>query len=401
MIKKNVANRAVIIEIILFLTYAFFAVNWIAGTTFTPQIMEHFGLTSFSAATFISNAITLAKIIGNLMAATILIKFYPKKAIAFASGLIVLGCILALIVPNYFMFVIARFIMGFGGALYIVYFSPIVLHYFEADKRSLVNGLNAAAYNVGSVIAMLTVTPIFLLTQSWKTSMLVFCLVSLVLLVLWFIFGEDFEINKAAQGSEVKNDYTLKVALKDKFCYIFPFTYSGLLTLYIVLLTIFPISGGASINPKVLSATVAISGIIGSIIGIMASKKFGKRLPIVRWSALAMTLCSFVLVTTSSAALALFMASLVGFFMLFPMSAFMTIPQELPNMTSSKLTLIMGLFWSFSYAIETVLYYIIGITIDCTNFRTGLILAVILSLTLFVGSFLLPETGKKLVKEAK
>lgn len=398
MTKNNVAKRAIIIEVILFLTYAFFAVNWIAGTTFTPQIMDHFGLTSFSAATFISNAITVAKIIGNLMAATILIKFYPKKAIGFASGLIVLGCLLALIVPNYFMFVIARFIMGFGGALYIVYFSPLVLHYFDSNQRSLVNGINAAAYNVGSVIAMLTVTPIFLLTQNWKTSMLLFCLISFLLFVLWFIFGEDFEINQKAQDTNAsENTYNIKAALKDKFNYIFPLSYSGLLTLYIVLLTIFPISGGAAINPKVLSATVAISGIVGSIFGIMASKKFEKRLGIVRWSALAMTSCSFILISTNSAILAMIAASLVGFFMLFPMSAFITIPQELPNMTTSKLTLIMGLFWSFSYAIETLLYYLIGLVIDYSkDFQVGLIFAVILSLSLFLGSFLLPETGKRM-----
>ena len=35
-------SRAVMIEFVMFFTYAFFAVNWIAGSTLTPQIMEHF-----------------------------------------------------------------------------------------------------------------------------------------------------------------------------------------------------------------------------------------------------------------------------------------------------------------------------------------------------------------------
>ena len=66
--QKISSTRAVIIEFIMFFTYAFFAVNWIAGSTLTPQIMEHFHLKTFASATFISNAITVAKIIGNFMA---------------------------------------------------------------------------------------------------------------------------------------------------------------------------------------------------------------------------------------------------------------------------------------------------------------------------------------------
>ena len=59
------SGRANLIEAIMFCTYALFAVNWIAGTTLTPEIMKYFRLDSFMSATFISNAITVAKIIGN------------------------------------------------------------------------------------------------------------------------------------------------------------------------------------------------------------------------------------------------------------------------------------------------------------------------------------------------
>ncbi len=79
-ISKASTSRAVIIEFVMFFTYAFFAVNWIAGSTLTPQIMEFFNLKTFASATFISNAITLAKIIGNFLAAGILAKLFPKKA---------------------------------------------------------------------------------------------------------------------------------------------------------------------------------------------------------------------------------------------------------------------------------------------------------------------------------
>lgn len=393
---KQNSTRAHIIEIIMFLSYAFFAVNWIAGTTLTPQIMEHFDLKSFSSATFISNAITIAKIIGNLMAAKILIKLYPKKAISLAALLIVGGSFLGVFAPSYLIFVIARFIMGFGGALFVVYFGPIVMNYYSADKRAMVNGINAAAYNVGSILAMVIVVPVINWLVTWQKSMMFFAICSLVLLVAWLIFGEDFEINKpaAATADQKEDEYTLGQALKEKFTYVFPFTYAGLLTLYIVVLTIFPISDGAPVDPKFLSATVAIAGVVGAAVGIGAAKKFAKRLPVIRWSGLLMSLSGLAMVLTNSTSIALIAAAFLGFFMFVPMTALVTIPQEMPGMTPSKLTLIMGIFWSFSYIFETFFYYVIGMIIDSSGFKAGLLLGVGLSFTFFIGSFLLPETGK-------
>lgn len=393
--KQNSA-RAHIIEIIMFLSYAFFAVNWIAGTTLTPQIMEHFDLKSFSSATFISNAITVAKIIGNLMAAKILIKLYPKKAISLAAILIVGGSFLGVFAPSYVIFVIARFIMGFGGALFVVYFGPIVMNYFSADKRATINGINAAAYNVGSILAMIIVAPVINWLVTWQKSMMFFAICSLVLMVAWFIFGEDFEVNKPVAQKDVaaEDEYTLGQALKEKFSYVFPFTYAGLLTLYIVVLTIFPISDGAPVDPKFLSATVAIAGVVGAAVGIGAAKRFSKRLPVIRWSGLLMSLSGLAMVLTGSTTVALIAAAFLGFFMFVPMTALVTIPQEMPGMTPSKLTLIMGIFWSFSYIFETFFYFVIGMIIDKSGFKAGLLLAVALSFTFFIGSFLLPETGK-------
>ncbi|MFI3620851.1 MFS transporter [Vagococcus fluvialis] len=394
-VTKQNSSKAHIIEIIMFLSYAFFAVNWIAGTTLTPQIMEHFDLKSFSSATFISNAITIAKIIGNLMAAKILIKLYPKKAISLAALLIVGGSFLGVFAPSYLIFVIARFIMGFGGALFVVYFGPIVMNYYSADKRAMVNGINAAAYNVGSILAMVIVVPVINWLVTWQKSMMFFAICSLVLLVAWLIFGEDFEINKpAASTAKAEDEYTLGQALKEKFTYVFPFTYAGLLTLYIVVLTIFPISDGAPVDPKFLSATVAIAGVVGAAVGIGAAKKFAKRLPVIRWSGLLMSLSGLAMVLTNSTSIALIAAAFLGFFMFVPMTALVTIPQEMPGMTPSKLTLIMGIFWSFSYIFETFFYFVIGMIIDNAGFKAGLLLAVGLSFSFFIGSFLLPETGK-------
>ena len=180
----------------MFFTYAFFAVNWIAGSTLTPQIMEFFNLKTFASATFISNAITLAKIIGNFLAAGILAKLFPKKAIGLGSLLIVAGSVLAIFAPS--MALLLGVCHGFGGALYVVYFSPVVIHYFSPEKRPAVNAINGVAYNVGGVIAMVIVGPVIAWLKTWQYSMGFFAIISAILLIIWPIIGQDFDLNSGA-----------------------------------------------------------------------------------------------------------------------------------------------------------------------------------------------------------
>lgn len=395
-IKQNntkTSSKSIIIETIMFFTYAFFAVNWIAGSTLTPQIMEHFHLEGFASATLISNAITIAKIIGNFTAALVLNKLLLKKSIGLASLLIVLGSVVAIFAPSYSVFILGRFIMGFGGALYVVYFSPIVIKYFSPETRPTVNALNSVAYNVGSIIALLIVGPVIALLNTWQYSMGFFAAISGVLFILWIFLGEDVEIEKK-ENKEIEEKYTIKDAMKEKVNWFLPLTYSGLLTFYLVLLNIFPISGSAVIDAKSLSTLTAIGGVIGTLIAIALSKKYSKRLPVIRVCGLLMTLSGLIMFKATNGVVASIAALAIGIFMFTPMTSLVMIPQELPNMTPSKLTQFMGLFWAISYIIETTLYFIIGNIIDLKGYGAGLNLALIASLTFFLGSFLLPETGK-------
>lgn len=394
--KENLFTRGVIIEIIMFFTYAFFAVNWIAGSTLTPQIMEYFGLTEFASATFISNAITIAKIIGNFLAASFLNKLYPKKSIGLGSLLIVLGNVLAILAANYSLFILGRFIMGFGGALYVVYFSPVVINYFNQETRPTVNAINSVAHNAGGVLALIIVGPVINWLKTWQLSMTFFTAISTILFIAWLIFGEDFSLEQASNSKGVIEKYKISDALKDKFIWIFALTYSGLLTFYIVLLNIFPISGTTVIESKTLGTLTAIGGIIGTILAIKLSKVYFKRLPVIRISGILMTLSGLLMFKTTVGSIAYIAALLIGIFMFLPMTSLMMIPQELPNMNPSKLTAVMGLFWAIAYIIETILYYIIGIVIDLSGYTAGLYIALAVSLTFFLGSFLLPETGKSI-----
>ncbi|MGF1700475.1 MFS transporter [Photobacterium makurazakiensis] len=381
------------IEFIIFMTYALFAMSWVAGSMMTKDIMAYYSIEGMAAATWMTNAITIAKIIGNLSAAWLLVKMGPKKAFAMASLLIVAGAVGAF-ASNYPLYVFSRLVMGFGGAFAIVYFNPIVIKYFSAEERPMINGINAAAFNMGNLLAILLTGTLLSTLATWQNVILAISMASLAVLVVWWLISDDFSLS-TGNGNE-QAAYTLKDGFKEPVNLWLPIAYSGLLFCYISVFALFPLVPSFAAEAKYLSSIMIGAGMVGTIAGIMIAKRYPMRIPVIRYCGLAMTLFAALMITTSSAPVAYGAAFMAGFFMFVPMTALITLPQELPNMTPARITVVFGMFWSISYMIETGLMYIAGVIADTTgNIALSATFAVVCSSTFFLASFFLPETGKK------
>ena len=390
-------SRKHLIEIVIFMTYALFAMSWVAGSMMTKDIMNFYNIDGMAAATWMNNAITIAKIIGNLAAAWFLVKLGPKKAFAFASVLIVLGS-LGAFASNYPMYVLSRLVMGFGGAFVIVYFNPIVVKYFSAEERPVVNGINAAAFNTGNLLAILFTGTLLANLATWQNVMFAISAASFTVLVIWWFISDDFSLGGGATKDAPMATYTLKDGFKEPVNFWLPIAYSGLLFCYISIFALFPLVPTFAAEAKYLSSIMIAAGMVGTIAGIITVKRYPLRVPVIRYCGLAMTCFAALMITTSNANIAYFAAFMAGFFMFVPMTALITLPQELPNMTPARITVIFGMFWSLSYLIETVLMFFAGMLADTTgNIAIAATFAVACSSTFFLASFFLPETGEKAI----
>ena len=389
--EKKLSKRSVMIEAIMFLAYAFFAVNWIAGSSLTPNILKAFSLEGPHAVSLINNVVTIAKIIGNLIAATIFAKLFPKKSIGIGSLLIPLGALIAALSPSFTIFLIGRFIMGFGGALFVVYFSPVVVNYFHTDHRPVVNALNNVSYNVGSILALLLVGPIIKFVGLGRYALVVFAIVSFVIFLAWLIFGEDFSLG---QKGEKTSTYSIKDAFKEKIAILMPAMYFGHLTLYMVMLNIFPNTNFSPIPANLISTLFTSGALIGTLLSILIAKKSKKRVPVLKISGILTTIIGLLLINTQNASLASILALALGTIMYVPLTNFVLIPQEMPGMFSEKLTQIMSVYWSLVYIFETIAYQIIVMIKHSAGDKMALTATIILSATFIIGSFLMKEPDK-------
>lgn len=388
-------KKKTVIEIIIFLTYALFAFAWVAGSILSKQITADFNVQGVTAATWATNAITIAKVIGNLIAAAILVRLRPKMAFAFASLLIVAGAFGAW-GDSYFMYVMSRLVMGFGGAFVIVYFGPIVMNYFTPEERPLLNGINSIAFNTGNLLALMFTGLLLTGLGSWRSVLIAIGVASAVLLVLWLIISEDFPLGAKSAAAAEEKPYTLAEGVRDPFNWFLPFCYSGILFAYISVFTLFPLIPSFAVPGKNLSILMISAGMVGTLVGIVAARKYPLRIPLIRYSGLALVVFIAITILTGNKLLAYASAFLAGFFMFLPITALMTLPQELPGMTPGRVTVVYGMFWSVAYIIETILMYAASTVADVTGdpFKAALFVLVC-STSAFIASFFLPETGAK------
>lgn len=380
-------KKKYLIEFIMFTSYMLFAMSWVGSATFMKDIMQMTGMHSLTQASFLSTALTFAKIIGTFIAAWTIVKFGIRKAFTVAM---ILMC-LSIVTPyaaNFSLLLISRFLMGLGGALIIVYFNPIVYKYFEPSERAVVNGLNAIAFNVGTAI-MLFGSGFFVdILGNWKYVLSAISCGSVIMLAVWLIFGKINLDSPQANNSQLVDKYSVLDGLKDKFTWVFALTYAGLLAFYIVLFTFYPKAG------IVQTKQVILFGIIGAIAGMIYSNKFSRRVPILRISGFIQVLAAFGLsFAGENQNLATISAAILGFFMFLPMPALVTLAQERVDMTAQKISVTFSLFWSISYLVATIVPTIFAKIVDLNagNYHQAFIFICLVEGSFFIGSLFLRE----------
>ncbi|CAM3599862.1 MFS transporter [Parendozoicomonas haliclonae] len=378
---------------IIFLTYTLFSMSWVAGSIMTEDIMRSYNINSLASAAWMTNAITIAKILGNLLAARVLISLGLKKAVTLASVLLAAGGFAAFS-ESYPVYLFFRLMMGFGGAFIVVYFNPVVINYFKPSERPLVNGINASAFNFGNLLAILSTGTLLSIFHSWQNVLMVISSISFILLVAWWLFSDDFKQAAQSSDAKAKTDYTLRDGMKDPVNWILPICYSGWLFCYLSIFSLFPLVPDFAVDSSIIGSIIPVAAMMGSVVGIVIAKRFPRRVLVIRYSGLVITLCAALMISTGNSMLACAAAFLTGFFMFVPITSLMTLPQELPGVTAARVTVIFSMFWSISYGIETVLMFLAGVLADMTgNVFYAAAFAVACSVTFFISSFFLPETG--------
>ncbi|AGK53572.1 MFS transporter [Bacillus sp. 1NLA3E] len=385
---------------VLWLAYVTFAMNWVAGSSLTPQITQTFfgGPVNPVISQLVNYSITTARVFANILAALVLMKLGPKKAAGTAIGLLTMGLV-AIYLPNYWAYTAARMVMAVGGSMVIVYMNPIVAHYITNSKEKLrINAANTVSYNVGAFIVAVMFTLFSKhMVENWRLTLTFFASLTILFFVAWLWKAENFETKVSNSGQA--EAYGYKDALKDPFLWRYGLAFASFLTLYVLSLVSFKaiFDQYTLLNGSVTNLLISGFGILGTFFGIRIGNKGVKRKPILVLSGIVMV-GAFALALVFANTIPLLSYTLIsisGFAMFIQYPIFLNLPHELKGMTPQRLTIMFGLFWALAYAGQTIATIVWSYILGSSGYGKAMIFFIaVSSLYIFlVATF--PETSQK------
>ncbi len=383
-------KRAIAMELLLFLAYAFFSASWMVGSIITTDMAQEFGV--YTIPSSVNNAISAAKILGNFVAAWILLKLGPKHTVSL-SCLLTCAVVAGAFSTSFPFFIITRFLLGFGGAVLMICMTPYVVYCFEPKQQPIFIGLNNAGPNTGNLIALLSVTAVRGWLVSWRSVILFYGIFSVIFLILWLCLGKSYPIAEKSKEALPSSQtvYRYRDGLREPFLYKFIFTMTGRLVMYTVMLYLFPLNPDFTVDAQFISLMIALTGIPGTLIGIVLAKKLHRQIYLFRFSGVAQSLLFFIMLLTPSAAVATVCAILLGFVIFISTPSLFTLPARLPGATPQKVAVILTLYWTGAYLLQMVVYALVVHLANTISWQTAMIFTALYSLTFLVGTFLLPD----------
>lgn len=371
-----------LISAMLFLSYMLFAVAWNWGDLYVRSL-------GFSASrtALMTNAITIAQVVGSLVAANILLRLGPRLAFTLASGLIVFGGLVSLAQAFPVIFFI-RFVLGLGGALMVVLLSGIVARILTGRSLQIANGVNSVAFNTGLAVAL---TFGMQMNQNPAFAVVLAACLSLAILLLWLVVSRAGLKGAEQAGQAVDSSYTMRHGFREWFNWVFALAYTGLLSYYIVAFTFMDAD---------TIRWVVYAGVIGALSGTVVSARVPDRIkPVIVVACAALQIIAAAAVLgMADHRLAVVVGVLLGLVIFFPMPFFVQLAFIRPNVTPRQIAVTFSIFWAVSYAGSVIIIQVFAWIADATGglgagnvpvSTAPMIFIVIVEATFLIGSLMI------------
>ncbi len=205
------------------------------------------------------------------------------------------------------------------GQPYIVNgISKLVSDWFDKENSALATGVGTAGMLVGMALGM-GLTPVLNESLGFQQTMLVFAVISLLLTLLFFVFGKENH-PLPAENTSVNTMQEIKQLLGNKTLFmLFAIAFLALGFFNGLTTWLEPILKPNDINAEevgMIGAYLIIGGILGSVIIPALSDKYKKRKPFLILACVVTLVLLYPLCTSGSVSALYLLGGLMGFFFL-------------------------------------------------------------------------------------
>jgi MFS family permease len=365
------------IAFILFGMYVTFGMSWLGIVPVLPELLKTLQI-DVSQGSSLYSIVSLAKSIVPILAGILAARWGLTKTMRLSGALILIGLLIPFL-PAYGMWIVARFIFGMGGAIWVALMGAVTMQIFEANQRPIINAFNGVAVNIGIILALQLTLPLSA-SLGWKNTLALYSLLSGLFLLGLFAVGPLAPAPaKAAKGEAASNAPKAEGpkyldTLKMPVTWIVSLSFAGPLALYLVLNYWLPIyfqevswlvpaaQGLDEVARKKmikgeinqLMSWLNLWGCVSSIATGFLLQRFKKTKPFILAAALLLPVASLMALQSSNKGLLTLMLALTGVGMFLSVSPLVTLLQSQPKMNPMVIGMIMGTMFSVTYILSAM-----------------------------------------------
>lgn len=239
---------------ILIAGYILFVVNWLLLGRLAGSGGENPGWTQYffgsdTPATVLTQAInytiTFMRGIGSLIVGWLIVKLTHKWAVV-VSMILVLMAIPAILMPGsvggFAGFIIFRMLLAIGGTTLIIYIQPVMAKSMNTKQKGIFSVISPFGFNLATVIAVAPFLTLGVsLQENWQIVAGIAAGVAFVPLILYLIFGKNFDTNTQAQDNGLEKEEKLPSSslkiLKEKQTWVWVVVYGAWLVIAVIPIT--------------------------------------------------------------------------------------------------------------------------------------------------------------------
>lgn len=365
------------IAFILFGMYVTFGMSWLGIVPVLPELLKTLQI-DVSQGSSLYSIVSLAKSIVPILAGILAARWGLTNTMRLSGALILIGLLIPFL-PAYGMWIVARFIFGMGGAIWVALMGAVTMQIFEANQRPIINAFNGVAVNIGIILALQLTLPLSA-SLGWKNTLALYSLLSGLFLLGLFAVGPLAPAPvKAAKGEASSNAPKAEGpkyldTLKMPVTWIVSLSFAGPLALYLVLNYWLPIyfqevswlvpaaQGLDEVARKKmikgeinqLMSWLNLWGCVSSIATGFLLQRFKKTKPFILAAALLLPVASLMALQSSNKGLLTVMLALTGVGMFLSVSPLVTLLQSQPKMNPMVIGMIMGTMFSVTYILSAM-----------------------------------------------
>lgn len=263
-----------------------------------------------------------------------------RRSIILSLWAMVAGNLLAFVAPSIFVFLLARFISGFGQGLYTVSMTPCISTWYADKERTYVITFNTAVNSIALAISYSIARPLANLVGGWQKVFILYAMVAIFVALIWTLFAKDSpearpisKLSPSESQVKVKAQSSLIRAAKEIQYWkimLFAATFAVANTAIASFLPTY-LATERSMAPEVattISSLNSLFGIAGSLLGGFLCAQTGRRKPIMIASLILYILVGFGLTLVHSSLLIIVLALASGTLYFVPITSQSTLMIE-------------------------------------------------------------------------